>query len=211
MPSQTRASDDERSATGEQQDAIATTTSAASATRKPSAPPPLPSRRLAPPTTSLIDEAGDDGAEQRRAAAPSGARRAGSRRPGRSPRRASSSGRGRSRACRWCRRASRSRCRCRARSRKSTCENLTSPAARASIRHTSCMSEVPPAAAPAARPHQHQRPRALRRPLRRADRGDALLGDARPDGDHRAAGGDLARRRPARHLDLPAARASPRR
>ena len=32
----------------------------------------------------------------------------------------------------------------------------------------------------------------------------ALLGDARPDGDHGAARGDLARRRPPRHLDLPA-------
>ena len=33
---------------------------------------------------------------------------------------------------------------------------------------------------------------------------DALLGDARPDGDHGAPGGDLPRRRPARHLLLPA-------
>ena len=42
------------------------------------------------------------------------------------------------------------------------------------------------------------RPRALRRAVRRAHRGHEVLGDARPDGDHRAPRGDLAGRRPAR-------------
>ena len=54
------------------------------------------------------------------------------------------------------------------------------------------------------RAHDGARSRALRGAVRRADAGHALLGDARPDGDHRAARGDLARRRPAGHLDLPA-------
>ena len=47
------------------------------------------------------------------------------------------------------------------------------------------------------------RARALRRPVRRAHAGHEVLGDARPDGAHRAPRGDLARRRPARHLDVP--------
>ena len=34
-------------------------------------------------------------------------------------------------------------------------------------------------------------------------RGHEVVGDARPDGDHRAPGGHLARRRPARHVDVP--------
>src|SRR3954447_13272019 len=58
-------------------------------------------------------------------------------------------------------------------------------------------------AAPASRPHDVARPGALRGSLRPPHPGDALLGDARPDGDHRAARGDLAGGRPARHLDLP--------
>ena len=91
---------------------------------------------------------------------------------------------------------------------RSHAENLTPPAASAPIRHTIPDARAAP---PAPRPRQHARPGALRRPLRRADPGDALLGDAGPDGGHRAARGDLARRRPARHLDLPAAEPSPRR
>ena len=47
------------------------------------------------------------------------------------------------------------------------------------------------------------RPRALRGAVRLAHRGHEVLGDARPDGDHRAPRGDLARRRPARHVDVP--------
>ena len=46
--------------------------------------------------------------------------------------------------------------------------------------------------------------RALRGAVRAAHEGHALLGDARPDGADRARRRDLARRRPARHLDLPA-------
>ena len=88
--------------------------------------------------------------------------------------------------------------------RKSTCENLTAPAPGASIRHTSVHERGASAPASPPCPHEHPRPRALRRPLRRADHGDALLGDARPDGDHRPAGSHLAGRRPAGHLDLPA-------
>ena len=57
---------------------------------------------------------------------------------------------------------------------------------------------------PPSSPHDLARPGALRGPVREADAGDALLRNARPDGDHRAARGDLARRWPARHLDLPA-------
>ena len=47
------------------------------------------------------------------------------------------------------------------------------------------------------------RPRALRGPVRPPHAGHEVLRDARPDGGHRAARGDLARRRPARHVDLP--------
>ena len=54
------------------------------------------------------------------------------------------------------------------------------------------------------------RHRALRRPVRLADEGHEVLRDARPDGGHRAARGDLARRRPARHEHVPAATRSPR-
>ena len=54
-----------------------------------------------------------------------------------------------------------------------------------------------------ARPHDRPRPRALLGPVRRAHPGDAIERDARPDGDHRPPRGDLARRRPPRHLDLP--------
>ena len=174
------------------------------ATMKPSAPPPLPSRRPAPATRSLITMQASDGAEQRPSSAADAA--PSSRKPATRPITAASSVI-RPRAepwCRWCRRASRSRCRCRASVRKSTCENLTAPAA---PRRSATLPDdrSARAAPPAARPHPHPRPRALRRPVRRADQGDALLGDARPDGDHRAAGGDLARRRPAGHLDLPAA------
>ena len=89
--------------------------------------------------------------------------------------------------------------------RRSMCENLTEGGAGASIRHTSGMAEVP-------EPTHRRRSHAGTRDLERyaglfAERtgSDALLGDARPDGDHRAAGSDLPRRRPARHLDLPAA------
>ena len=57
---------------------------------------------------------------------------------------------------------------------------------------------------PPPRPPDGARPGALRGPVRAAHPGHALLGDARPDGDHGAARGDLARRRPGRHLDLPA-------
>ena len=67
-----------------------------------------------------------------------------------------------------------------------------------------CMTEVPQPPHKRRAHTSHPRPRALRRALRRADHGDALLGDARPDGGDRAAGSDLAGRRPARHLDLPA-------
>ena len=67
---------------------------------------------------------------------------------------------------------------------------------------------APPPRAPP-RPSDGARPGALRRPVRAAHPGHALLGDARPDGDHGAARGDLARRRPGRHLDLPARDASP--
>ena len=41
------------------------------------------------------------------------------------------------------------------------------------------------------------------RAVRAAHAGDEVLGDARPDGGHRAAGDHLAGRRPAGHLDLP--------
>ena len=57
---------------------------------------------------------------------------------------------------------------------------------------------------PPARPHDLPRPRALRGPVRQAHAGDALVGDAGPDGDHGAARGHLAGRRPARHFHLPA-------
>ena len=60
-------------------------------------------------------------------------------------------------------------------------------------------------------PVPHRRAHTTARDLERyaalfagADQGDALERDARPDGDHRATGGDLARRRTPRHLDLPA-------
>ena len=65
--------------------------------------------------------------------------------------------------------------------------------------------DVPP---PAAR--RRARPRALRRAVRRAHARHEVLGDARPDGDHRAPRGHLAGRRPARHVDLPARDTSPR-
>src|SRR4051794_10319890 len=58
-----------------------------------------------------------------------------------------------------------------------------------------------PEAAPG--PHHLARSRALRGPLRPSHAGDALLRDARSDGDHGPAGGDLARRRPPGHVDLP--------
>ena len=48
-------------------------------------------------------------------------------------------------------------------------------------------------------------PGALRPTVRRAHQGDALLGDARPDGDHREARRDLPGRWSPGHLDLPAA------
>ena len=48
------------------------------------------------------------------------------------------------------------------------------------------------------------RPRALRRAVRPAHEGHEVLGDARPDGADRARRRDLAGRRPARHLDVPA-------
>ena len=59
---------------------------------------------------------------------------------------------------------------------------------------------MPPQTPPPDRP----RPRALRGPVRRAHAGHDVLRDARPHGDHRAARGHLARRRAARHLDVPA-------
>ena len=46
--------------------------------------------------------------------------------------------------------------------------------------------------------------RALRRAVRGAHEGHEVLGDARSDGADRARRRDLARRRPARHLDVPA-------
>ena len=52
-------------------------------------------------------------------------------------------------------------------------------------------------------PFDDPRPRALRRAVRQAHAIDDLVGDARPDGGHRAAGGDLARRRPAGHEHVP--------
>ena len=91
------------------------------------------------------------------------------------------------------------------------------PAVAIALRHTWAMptpstarsgaSERAPGATPprpTAAPTQRARPRPLRGPVRAADPGHALVGDARPDGDHRAARGDLARRRAARHLELPA-------
>ena len=48
------------------------------------------------------------------------------------------------------------------------------------------------------------RPGALRRAVRRPHARHEVLGDARPDGDHRAPRGHLAGRRPARHVDVPA-------
>ena len=53
-------------------------------------------------------------------------------------------------------------------------------------------------------PDHKPRDRALRGPVRETHAPDALVGDAGPDGDHRAARGDLARRRAARHVLLPA-------
>src|SRR5207244_3266544 len=47
------------------------------------------------------------------------------------------------------------------------------------------------------------RPRALRGSVRAAHEGHEVLRDARPDGADRARRGDLARRRAARHVDVP--------
>ena len=188
---------------------IATTTRAASATRKPSAPPPLPSRRPAPLTTSLTtrqattaptrqqsaqrgrrvgaveQEAGDEadhGGEHRHPAA-GGAVRAGG--AGEHPDRDAD--------------AELEQCR-----RKSTRENLTP--GRVGVDPAHFRDDRMP------EPPHRRRAHTSSRDLERyaglfAERtaGDALLGDARPDGGHRAARGDLAGRRAARHLDLPAA------
>ena len=63
---------------------------------------------------------------------------------------------------------------------------------------------------PDARPPDHPaRARALRRAVRVAHAGHEVLGDARPDGDHRAARGHLAGRRPAGHQHLPRRARSP--
>ena len=48
-------------------------------------------------------------------------------------------------------------------------------------------------------PLHDPRHRALRRAVRPAHAGDDVVGDARPDGGHRPARGDLAGRRPAGH------------
>ena len=56
---------------------------------------------------------------------------------------------------------------------------------------------------PADRRSRPSRPRALRRPLRLSYPRHEVLSDAGPDGDHRAPGGHLAGRRPARHEHVP--------
>ena len=90
----------------------------------------------------------------------------------------------------------------------------------ASFRHTSPMPEPQDrpseraGTAPPAHRRAHQTARDLERYaglFARAHARDALVRDARPDGDHRPARGDLARGRTARHVDLPAGDASPRR
>ena len=61
-----------------------------------------------------------------------------------------------------------------------------------------------PAAAVQAPAVDDARHRALRGAVRRAHAGHEVLGDARPDGADRAPRRDLAGRRPARHVDVPA-------
>ena len=69
-------------------------------------------------------------------------------------------------------------------------------------RATLASAELPLHGHPAATIH-FARPGALRRAVCLAHARDDLIGHARPDGDRRSPRGDLARRRPAGHLDFP--------